>query len=52
MVEPIDEMISELLDCGELSTWEYDFINDMTEKDSFTESQEFKIVEIHKQYIH
>ena len=49
----IKDMVLELLDNVELNDWEYDFINDLADKESFwlTNTQEEKLKDIYDKYI-
>jgi len=47
----IKEMILILLDCDELSPWEYDFINSVADEEYLSNNQERKVEQIYKQYI-
>jgi len=47
----LKEMILELLDCGELNSWESDFINDLADiEGSLSEKQKEKLIEIYNEY--
>lgn len=50
--EEIKEMILELQDCEDLNSWEYDFINDLANKDSYwlSDNQEEKLKQIYEKY--
>jgi len=47
----IKDKILLLLDCEEMSVWEYDFVNNISDIEyNFTESQKEKVIEIFDSY--